>query len=381
MAEQEHTNEKTESTKEILKKRERSYHIVGVIVIVIALGIVIAGHWNMVSVVIGTVVLIIGIAIWMTGSPDSYNNSTDTVSMIAMREPRKIEEFYEAYRKIGTPLGSCFLGDIATMKQQALIWGPNDNGDFLYFWLDKDGILGYLGYSFLADLITRRVMEPDIPLQEDFGGNAEECICYHTDLLLLQKQLKESLMHYAKTDEVLPIEQAKPSQVYNFTEEFNTLGQHFNLCDKDGNVVYEVDGKAPMEELYVYDTSHQEVFHISKKQLKTPPTYEFSYRGEPYGTLEKEFELVRDRFKMELKEGKLKLEEYEDQIGSNVIVTLKGKVLGGIMENPDLDMHNIVFNHSVIIAYDESYLPLLTAMAVMVVRELEREEEEEEEEE
>ena len=87
MAEQEHTNEKTESTKEILKKRERSYHIVGVIVIVIALGIVIAGHWNMVSVVIGTVVLIIGIAIWMTGSPDSYNNSTDTVSMIAMREP------------------------------------------------------------------------------------------------------------------------------------------------------------------------------------------------------------------------------------------------------------------------------------------------------
>ena len=35
----------------------------------------------------------------------------------------------------------------------------------------------------------------------------------------------------------------------------------------------------------------------------------------------------------------------------------------------------IVFDNSVVIAYEEQYLPLLTAMAVMVARELARDEE------
>lgn len=56
----------------------------------------------------------------------------------------------------------------------------------------------------------------------------------------------------------------------------------------------------------------------------------------------------------------------------NFCVTLNGKTLGTILDNLDLKMENIVFDNAVIIAYEEKYLPLLAAMAVMVARELAR---------
>lgn len=73
---------------------------------------------------------------------------------------------------------------------------------------------------------------------------------------------------------------------------------------------------------------------------------------------------------MKVKEGKLELTEYAGSIGHNFCVTLNGKTLGTILDNLDLKMENIVFDNAVIIAYEEKYLPLLAAMAVMAAREL-----------
>ena len=75
---------------------------------------------------------------------------------------------------------------------------------------------------------------------------------------------------------------------------------------------------------------------------------------------------------MKVKEGKLELTEYAGSIDHNFCVTLNGKTLGTILDNLDLKMENIVFDNAVIIAYEEKYLPLLTAMAVMAARELAR---------
>lgn len=82
--------------------------------------------------------------------------------------------------------------------------------------------------------------------------------------------------------------------------------------------------------------------------------------------------LVKDKFEMKVKEGKLELTEYAGSIGHNFCVTLNGKTLGTILDNLDLKMENIVFDNAVIIAYEEKYLPLLAAMAVMAARELAR---------
>ena len=42
---------------------------------------------------------------------------------------------------------------------------------------------------------------------------------------------------------------------------------------------------------------------MTKKIVSVLPTYQFYYRGELYGTLEKKFVLVKDKFEMKVKEG------------------------------------------------------------------------------
>ena len=153
----------------------------------------------------------------MLGSPDDYNGSTDICSMIAMDCSRKIEEFYEAYKDVRTPLGSGYLVQFYTMKQPALMFGPDKNGDFLYFWLSKDGNIGYLGYSFMTSMIKGKYNDPIFPAEEDFGDNTAKYVCYQSDVLLMQKQLRESLEHFVKTKQVLEIPQSRPSEVYTLS--------------------------------------------------------------------------------------------------------------------------------------------------------------------
>ena len=77
----------------------------------------------------------------------------------------------------------------------------------------------------------------------------------------------------------------QPSQVYTFTEDFKLTGQHFELCNPNGDVVYEVEGTMPLKTLCIYDTNHQEVFRLTKKLMHALPTYQFYYYGEKYGVL------------------------------------------------------------------------------------------------
>ena len=69
---------------------------------------------------IETVVLIFGIAIWSMATPENYNSMTDMIAMISMEKPRKIEEFYEAYKNVDTPFGSAWLAKFYTMRQKSL---------------------------------------------------------------------------------------------------------------------------------------------------------------------------------------------------------------------------------------------------------------------
>ncbi len=68
-------------------------------------------------------------------------------------ENRRI--FYEAYKNVDTPFGSAWLAKFYTMRQKALVFGPDAKGEYLYFWLTKDGHVGYLGYSFIEDFIKK----------------------------------------------------------------------------------------------------------------------------------------------------------------------------------------------------------------------------------
>lgn len=224
-------------------------------------------------------------------------------------------------------------------------------GSYLYFWLTGDGNLGYIGYSFPDMYDKKENHGAPAPLNEDFGTNAAAYICYHSDIMLMQKGLQKSMEHFVKTGEVLPVVEARPSTVYTFTEDFKLMGQRFDLRDEDGELIYHIEGTMPLKQFYIYDAQDTEIFRVEKRILHALPTYDFYYRGEEYGRLEKKFQLIRDTFTMNVKEGKLVLREYAGSLGHNFFVLLNDRMLGSIMENLEFTLKNVVFDNSVVICY------------------------------
>lgn len=357
-----------------LKWRVWKYRIVGALIAVLGVRMWPMGNWSTFWISFGTVVLIIGIAIFMMGSPQDYNSITDAVKMIGLDKERTIGEFYEAYKEIQTPLGSAWLGYFYTSPYKSMIFGPDDRGQFIYFYLNSAGNIGYIGYSFLDNAIKKKLTESVYPPVTDLGADTAGHLCYHTDVFFFQDWLKASIENYVKTEQVIPFMDASPSEVYTFTEDFKLTGEHFEVQDKDQNTVYIVDGTMPLINLYIHDTEGNEIFKMTKEIGHALATYRFFYRGEPYGVLEKQFTFVRDTFTMDINEGRLELTEYAGTIGHNYKVTLNGTLIGAIMDDMDITIENIVWDNAFLIVHDRKYLPLITAMAVMVTRELARDE-------
>ncbi len=367
--------ESNEAYKELsasLKRRVWKHRIVGVIVAVVGVCLWPLGNWGTISISIGTIVLIVGIAIFMMGSPKGYNATTDSITMIGFDRKRNIREFYEAFKTVQTPLGSGWLGRFISSPYDSLIFGPDMRGQYIYFYLERSGEVGFIGYSFLKNFISKRLTEPVYPPRKNLGADTVGHLCYHTDIFFFKDWLKESIEQFAKTGVPLPFTASEPSEVYTFTEDFKLTGQHFEVEDQDKNTVYVVDGTLPLVNLRIFDTQHNEIFRMTKEIGHALATYRFFYRGEPYGVLEKQLTFVRDKFAMEIGDGKLVLTEYAGTVGHNFKVTLNGKLIGAIMDNMDITIKNILWDNAFLIVYDRKYLPLITAMAVMVTRELAR---------
>ena len=369
---------RSEANKELspsLKRRMWVHRIVGILVCAAAVYMPIHGDWSTFWISVGTVTLIIGLAIFMLGSPNDYDAGTDAVEMVGFDRKFDINEFYEAFRNMRTPIGSGWLGRFISSPYDALIFGPDMRGQYIYFYLDWSGVVGYVGYSFVKGFISEQLNEPVYPPEEKLGEDTAGHLCYHTDIFFFKDWLKESLEQFAKTGTPLPFTKSEPSEVYTFTENFKLTGERFKVKDKDDNIVYEVEGTIPLINLRIFDTQGEEVFRMTKEIGHALATYQFFCKGEPYGLLEKQLTFVRDKFAMEVKDGSLEMTEYAGTVGHNFKVTLNGRLIGAIMDNMDITIRNVIWDNAFLIVYDKNYLALITAMAVMVTRELARDDE------
>ena len=188
-----------------MKARVWIFRIAGTIVTLFGLYLLIKGYESTIMITLATLVLILGVSLWITATPQSYNSaSTDTVMMIGMDDKhRKIEEFYEAYKKVDTPLGSPWLGEFYTMKQKALVFGPNEKDEYLYFWLTRNGTVGYLGSSFLRKFIKKQLTKPVNPFKKK-KQNAEDSYGSEFEMTMFQQELKNNLEYFVKNGKVLP---------------------------------------------------------------------------------------------------------------------------------------------------------------------------------
>ena len=129
----------------------------------------------------------------------------------------------------------------------------------------------------------------------------------------------------------------------------------------------------PLRTFRIFDQVGNEVFKVTKEVLNAIPTYRFYQNGEMIGILEKQFTLAKDRFQMDIAEGTLKLEEYAGSIGYNYLVSLNDKPIGAVMDDLELRLDKFNFDNSVVNVNQKKYM--ITALAIMVAREIARDEE------
>ncbi len=371
--------ERSKANKELsasLKLRMWSYRIVGILICAVGVRMWAYGDWSSTFwISVGTVTFIVGGAVFMLGSPNDYNAGTDAVEMVSFDRVYNMQEFLEAFKNIRTPIGSAWLGHFTGSTNDSLIFGPDLRGQYIYFYLNWTGALGYIGYSCIDNFITEQLSEPIYPPEEKLGADTAGHLCYHTDIFFFRDWLKDSIEQFKQTGTPLPFTKSEPSEIYTFTENFKLLGERFKVKDKDDNIVYEVEGTAPLINLRIFDTFGDEIFKMTKEIGHALATYQFFYKGEPYGLLEKQLTFVRDKFTMEVKDGRLEMIEYAGTVGHNFKITLNDRLIGAIMDNMDITIENVIWDNAFLVVYDKEYLPLITAMAVMVTRELARDDE------
>lgn len=150
--------------------------ILGVLLVIGGIALIIKD-----TVVIGTIVLIAGGALWIAASPKSFNETTDGMKMVTCPKEMTIEELYNGIRGMSTALGAPYIGRVKTIPGDTILFGPDNDGWFAYIYKSLDGRSFYAALSdFTATIETPAPKAPapdtaeDGESETDYDGVLEE---------------------------------------------------------------------------------------------------------------------------------------------------------------------------------------------------------------
>lgn len=343
--------------------------------------------------VFATLFLIGGFALFISASAKSYNDTLDTIKRVDGVGDITIEEIYHALENLETSLGKPWMGGIVSISQPCIIWGPNQNEELICAYKTK--LTGsvylamYQGTGYISrepqnqELFERNRREHDAQYGKYEDGSDmdyQELLCYQLSQTSLLDDLCYEIDLFVKERRIAPLPgqasrpDAAPGRLYRFDEDFKWTGQAFSLCTMDGEPVYDITGTFPLKSFSIRDAgSKKEVFSMKKRLLHILPHYDFYMEGKKFAAFRKKLALVHTTFTMKTSEGELTLRSVNATIGHNYQVLLGGEVVGNICEKLNLTLQNIVFDNFVIYVREEKYRLVITAMAVMIVREMARE--------
>ena len=127
------------------------------------------------SVVLGTLLLIAGLTLCISASPQSVNRNCPA-----------------AFAEVDTPLGKPFLGRIKTIDGDVMIWGPNARDEYVYLYRSRSGRYLHLSSNIFPEWITT-----PIPA----GEKKDEPL----DMPELLADLCDCIEDYLKTGNVRPL--------------------------------------------------------------------------------------------------------------------------------------------------------------------------------
>ena len=119
------------------------------------------GLWLIVrdSIILGTLLLIGGLALCMAASPQSLNRNSPDQKMLACPEGVTLEAICKAFAEVDTPLGKPFMGQIKTISGDVIIWGPNARNEYMYLYQSRSKHDLHLSANVFPEWITSPIPE------------------------------------------------------------------------------------------------------------------------------------------------------------------------------------------------------------------------------
>ena len=144
------------------------------------------------SVVLGTLLLIAGLTLCISASPQSVNRNCPDQKQLACPPGVTVDSLYAAFATVDTPLGKPYMGKIKTISSDAAIWGPNVGGEYIYLYASKNQRYLHLSSNAIPEWITSGT--PD-------GQKKDEPL----DMPELLADLCDCIEDYLKTGNVRPL--------------------------------------------------------------------------------------------------------------------------------------------------------------------------------
>ena len=144
------------------------------------------------SVVLGTLLLIAGLTLCISASPQSVNRNCPDQKQLACPPDVTVASLYAAFASVDTPLGKPFLGHIKTIDGDVMIWGPNARDEYVYLYRSRSGRYLHLSSNIFPEWITT-----PIPA----GEKKDEPL----DMPELLADLCDCIEDYLKTGNVRPL--------------------------------------------------------------------------------------------------------------------------------------------------------------------------------
>ena len=110
-------------------------------------------------IVLGTLLLIGGLALCVSASPQSVNRNSPDTKMLACPEGVTVESLYQAFANVDTPLGKPYMGRMKTISGDVMIWGPNEWNEYIYLYQSHSKRYFHLCSNTFPDWITSEVHE------------------------------------------------------------------------------------------------------------------------------------------------------------------------------------------------------------------------------
>ena len=140
----------------------------------------IAQHFTGTSVIIATFLLIESICLWgMYKGKNPFNTLNPEIQTVpGLRVP--IEQLQQSFSGVQTQLGYPWIGKVQTIKQDAVIYGPSEDGFVIY------------GYYLFGRFYVAGSTKPLFPAPEDAQNHKVEEVPDGSGRLLNKEELTEA---------------------------------------------------------------------------------------------------------------------------------------------------------------------------------------------